>query len=723
MRSSRKAWLVAVTAAALIGGGVPSAIPGGAAHATSAPPEGNFFSTASLEESSTIQTQSDGDLWASCWADDGNLYAANGDGKGFSLNGVSSDVSVSRIAGGPTNLTGTTVAQGAAVSQIWTAGNYNRKPTGMVCVNGTLYLAVQDLSTSFNDAPAATIVRSTDHGATWTWDHTGPMFANHVFTTMFFADFGQNNANAPDGYVYVYGLDGNWRTSFDHTVPDPVDLYLARVPNSSVQDRSTWQFYSGSTNGVPNWSSDINAKQAVLHDDTRIYQTMLGSGVSNLTRLAQGGVLYDKPLNRYIYSSWTEYTQELYESPTPYGPWSHFYTKDFGGYPWTQAKNGGYATTIPSKFLSADGKTAYLQSNVCPCGGGGTSVYDFALRKLSLTTAPTAAPTNAISNATDLAQLPGTVPIERVAHFGNNTFYNDANYGNSEDDWNNEVKGTDSSWWGYEWPQQYTMNQLMYTTGTMFSDGGWFGSGLRVQVRHLNTWTDVTGTWSTPGYPFSAAGGSNASYIFTFDPVAADGIRIIGTPGGSSTFTSIGKLTVHYAGNYQVGGAILTEYNAIGGATGTLGAAITDETSTPNSPWGVGRYNHFQKDGSIYWTASTGAHEVHGAIHDKWATLGWEQKMGFPTTDETTTPDGIGRYNHFQTGSIYWTPSTGAHDVLGVIRDKWASLGWEQSVLGYPISDELDDPVGKRSNFQNGYIIFNASTGVATAYYNNGAPV
>ncbi|MDQ0213097.1 CDP-alcohol phosphatidyltransferase family protein [Arthrobacter bambusae] len=76
--------------------------------------------------------------------------------------------------------------------------------------------------------------------------------------------------------------------------------------------------------------------------------------------------------------------------------------------------------------------------------------------------------------------------------------------------------------------------------------------GLRVQIRHLNTWSDVTGTWTTPGYPFSGAAGNNASYIFTFDPVAGDGIRIVGTPGGASTFTSIGELTVHYAGNYSV---------------------------------------------------------------------------------------------------------------------------------------------------------------------------
>src|SRR5215475_12950661 len=110
--------------------------------------------------------------------------------------------------------------------------NYNRKSTGMVCVNGTLYLAIQNLNKTpeapFDDAPSASISKSTDHGVTWTWDKSAPMFSDHKFTTIFFLDFGKNNANAIDKYVYAYGLDNNWRQAFG-TVLDPVDVYLARV--------------------------------------------------------------------------------------------------------------------------------------------------------------------------------------------------------------------------------------------------------------------------------------------------------------------------------------------------------------------------------------------------------------------------------------------------------------------------------------------------------------
>jgi hypothetical protein len=84
-------------------------------------------------------------------------------------------------------------------------------------------------------------------------------------------------------------------------------------------------------------------------------------------------------------------------------------------------------------------------------------------------------------------------------------------------------------------------------------------------------------------------------------------------------------------------------------------------------------------------------HEVHGAILATSQELGAESSfLGYPVIDESGTPDGIGRFNHFQAGSIYWTPATGAHEVHGLIRDYWSAHGWERNAaLGYPISDEL----------------------------------
>jgi uncharacterized protein with LGFP repeats len=148
----------------------------------------------------------------------------------------------------------------------------------------------------------------------------------------------------------------------------------------------------------------------------------------------------------------------------------------------------------------------------------------------------------------------------------------------------------------------------------------------------------------------------------------------------------------------EIRGAINDKYNQLGGWL-FYGFPVTSETPTPNK---LGAFNHFEGGRSIYWSPSTGAHEVHGAIRREWASLGWENSyLGFPVTDETMTPDKPGAFNHFEGGSIYRSPSTGAHAVHGAIRDKWASLGWENSYLGFPTSDEYAIPGGRRQTFQS----------------------
>jgi len=166
-------------------------------------------------------------------------------------------------------------------------------------------------------------------------------------------------------------------------------------------------------------------------------------------------------------------------------------------------------------------------------------------------------------------------------------------------------------------------------------------------------------------------------------------------------------------GVHEVHGAIRDRWTLLGAETGFLGYPISDETGAPD---GVGRFNHFQ-NGSIYWTPAAGAHEMHGAIRDKWTALGGVGSVvGYPLTDETGAPDGVGRYNHFQSGTIYWKPDVGAHEVHGAIRDLWASIGWERSYLGYPTSDEHDVQIagggtGRESDFEKGVITWTPATG------------
>lgn len=553
MRSSRVTASCVFVTLVLAGSSGAAAPRAGQAAASDVPPPSTFVGTAEIEESGSVATASDGDLWPSCWSEDGSLYSANGDGKGFSLYGPFADIAVNRVEGMPPDLTGETIARGDEVGPIWSGAGYNRKPTGMVCEGDTIYLAVQDLALDFNDVPAATIVKSTDGGRTWSWDRSAPMFDDHVFTTIWFADYGRGGERTPGRYVYAYGLDGNWRDSFDDTVEDPQDVYLARVPRSRVDEGSAWQFYTGSGSGSgdkPRWSNKIADREPVLRDTRRVYeQTYSTNRVSDLSVLSQGGVTYVPGLDRYIYTSWTEYTFEFYESPTPWGPWKHFQSKDFGGYPWDQNQHGGYATTIPSKFMSDDGKTLWVQSNVCPCGGGGTSVYNFNLRKLSLTRSDPAPAADLPSASVNLAESPDAVPVSKSTQHGRLDRVNDGDLTAGEDDFDDEVKS--SSWWGYTWPSRHRLNRVDFTSGKVFDDGGWFAGRPIVEVRRDGRWTRADAQTITPAYqpdaPFT-------TYEITFAPTEADGVRVVGVPGGSRTFSSVAEVGARHLTGLADGG-------------------------------------------------------------------------------------------------------------------------------------------------------------------------
>lgn len=318
-------------------------------------PDSTFFSTAFVEPAPSVLTDSDGDLWPTCWADDDNVYSANGDGAGFG-EPPASDIALSRVFGTPeTGITGERLASGDALGNVWAdPRDYNRKPTGMLAVDGNgdgqseLYLAIQDLRTPpcpecFNDAPNASISRSDDYGVTWQ-KTTEPMFTDHVFTTIFFLDYGRAYEDVevlgPDGarHVYAYGIDFNWRDPTIH--PEATtDLYLARVPRESIQDRSTWEFFAGTRGPLePRWVADIRRRKPVLHDARTVYPALRCEGrpiddpASDVHVISQGSIVYNAPLQRYIYTSWTWYTFEFYEAPTPWGPVEAVSAQRLGGY-------------------------------------------------------------------------------------------------------------------------------------------------------------------------------------------------------------------------------------------------------------------------------------------------------------------------------------------------------------------------------------------------------
>ena len=163
-----------------------------------------------------------------------------------------------------------------------------------------------------------------------------------------------------------------------------------------------------------------------------------------------------------------------------------------------------------------------------------------------------ASPNNGLSGA-NLALEPGTRAISKSTRLGSLCGLNCSDQLNSgiltrsEDDYDEESKTTD--WWGYVWPRPYNMNHIVYETGDIFPDGGWYAGDLHVQVRQNFHWIDVPGHVTiSPAYPYSNQVRAQAAYTFSFPNTCGDGVRIIGTPGGKSHFTSISQLGVYFGG-------------------------------------------------------------------------------------------------------------------------------------------------------------------------------
>lgn len=508
---------------------------------------------AHVAQANTVLTDSDGDLWPAAWADDDGLYTAAGDGTGFARHGWS-DILVNRVDGCPqAGLTGERLSDGDAVAPVWDPAAFNRKPTGMVAVDGDgdgrdeLYLAVQDLRRpdaggGFDEAPMATIVRSDDRGRTWTWP-AAPMFHDHVFTTVMFLDLGQSNGGSP--WVYAYGIDGNWRTSFSKLAEDPTRLFLARVAAARVQDRSAWEFYAGADGaGAPTWSPNIATREPVLVDERRFYPIpAFGTGAHDFTCIAQGSVVWNPGLRRYLYSTWSEYTFEFFEAPAPWGPWRHLHSHDFGHFPWhgprsPLAKHGGYAPTIPSKFISTDGTRMWLQSNwFVPASSRGGRAYCFGLREIVFDPGTHVVAPRSSGNLA----LDGAWPLVSRVREGLEAVLNDGRRDVAED--SGFGPGTGDDVWGYQWAAPRPMSRLVYVPGPQDSLGGWFAEGPRVEARVGGEWTLVPATVE-PAYPNDWTALEEDAYVFRFAPVVADGIRLVGTAGGGFRYTSIAELEV-----------------------------------------------------------------------------------------------------------------------------------------------------------------------------------
>ncbi len=110
---------------------------------------------------------------------------------------------------------------------------------------------------------------------------------------------------------------------------------------------------------------------------------------------------------------------------------------------------------------------------------------------------------------------------------------------------------------------------------------------------------------------------------------------------------------------------------------------------------------------------------VGGLILLKYQSLDEKARkdLGGPTHDQVANTDG-GVWQPFDGGVIIYKTPTVAYVVWGKIRDAWIELGGSQGKLGYPTSDEVDTPDGvKKSTFEHGTLTWKPGDARAEVSY------
>lgn len=136
-------------------------------------------------------------------------------------------------------------------------------------------------------------------------------------------------------------------------------------------------------------------------------------------------------------------------------------------------------------------------------------------------------------------------------------------------------------------------------------------------------------------------------------------------------------------------------------------------------PGSLGTINPLGTLPPIAFIVSSGpprAYVLQNAIAHKWWELVERGRLGgffpgYPVSDEQGVPGPI-TWQDFEQATIVWKEQTGAHEIGGAIRDKWISLNGPSSAIGVPITDEKLRPDGKThySILENGIIICSAVT-------------
>ena len=268
------------------------------------------------------------DNWPTTWAADGEQITSYGDGWGFLPEDGASvrverklSLGFARIAGSAGDLRAENIrsATGERVGD----GPRGPKSSGMVMVDGVLYMWVRNMHTAVSPGGSSCLAWSEDGARTWEWGFR----LEESFGCPCFLSYGRNYAGARDGFVYTYSPDGpSAYESYDH-------LVLARAPRERLRERQAWEFFAGlDPAGQPLWRPDIAERKPVF--------TYAGN-------CQRPDAVFHPGLRRYLlalgynhFGGWG-----IFDAPEPWGPWA----VAFHTYNWGLGNTHGYR--LPAKWI------------------------------------------------------------------------------------------------------------------------------------------------------------------------------------------------------------------------------------------------------------------------------------------------------------------------------------------------------------------------------------
>jgi Concanavalin A-like lectin/glucanases superfamily/Domain of unknown function (DUF4185) len=316
-----------------------------AAVATTSPyPPSPVITGITFDLSRYVRRAPGSDNWALTWSNDDHQYTPWGDGGGFS--GTNEDCRVSlgvaRVEGSATSFVGRDLWGDPRCAEH--PAQFDGKSLAIISIDGTLYMW-RTPGSSETGLDWIRLYRSTDRSVTWVDTGVQWTYAEHRISFFAFIQFGRDNQEAPDGYVYVYAV----HVHALHFGPQkPGLVYLMRVPKAQLANRSAYQFFSGyGSGGAPLWGS-FDARLPVLTDP---------NGVMRIS------AMYNPGLNRYLlvtnHTANVSGDMAIFDAPQPWGPWTTV-THQEGWPAGGELVRKSYYWNFSPKWLSADGKDFVL---------------------------------------------------------------------------------------------------------------------------------------------------------------------------------------------------------------------------------------------------------------------------------------------------------------------------------------------------------------------------